>query len=515
MYDSLHVPERKCGMGNDHPRQYIASDLKSFYASVECVARGLDPLKANLLVADESRTDKTIVLAVSPALKSIGVPSRPRLFEAKERIRMFEAYSHTKVDYIIAPPRMAEYIRVSSKIYEIYLRYVAPEDIHVYSIDEVFIDATPYLHLYQAEAEKQGVSPAHCMAMVMIRDVLKTTGITATVGIGTNLYLAKIGMDIVAKKQQADKDGVRIAELDESRYKLLLWTHRPLTDFWQIGPGTAHRLQQRGMYTMGDIAAMSQSNEDLLYKMFGINAEILIDHAFGIEPTTMQDIKGYKSEGHSLSTGQVLPRPYQYGEGKLVFKEMADLLCADLLSKNLMTPSLTWWVSYDPESLNVNPYYQGPVVLDYYGRLHPKHSKGTVKMRVRTNSKALIMERLVPSFEAKVDHQLLIRRLGIAANDVDYDDGCYQCDLFTDFEAVERERKLQRAMLEVRRRYGMNAVVKGMNLLEGATTVERNTQIGGHRAGSTLPTEKGMKTPAIENSGKAVKQHDAGKRSTP
>ena len=492
-------------------RQYIASDLKSFYASVECVARGLDPLAANLLVADESRTDKTICLAVSPSLKAIGVPSRPRLFEAKGCIRKYEAYTHTKVEYIIAPPRMAEYIRGSSKVYEIYLRYVAPEDIHVYSIDEVFIDATPYLHLYRAEAEKQNVSPAHYMAMTMIRDVLRTTGITATVGIGTNLYLAKIAMDIVAKKKKADKDGVRIAELDENGFKLGLWTHRPLTDFWQIGPGTAHRLQDRGMYTMGDIAAMSQNNESYLYKLFGINAEILIDHAFGIEPTTMRDIKEYKTEGHSLSTGQVLPRPYQYEEGKLVFKEMADLLCADLLSKNLMTPSLTWWVSYDPESLVVNPSYQGPLVLDYYGRLHPKHSKGTVKMRVRTNSKALIMERLVPSFESKVDHQLLIRRLGIAANDVEDDDGCYQLDLFTDYEMVEREKSLQKAMLEVRRRYGMNAVVKGMNLMKGATTIERNTQIGGHRAGSTLPTLKGMKQAdaPLPKKNKAGDPHDA------
>ena len=474
-------------------RVYIASDLKSFYASVECVARGLDPLQARLLVADESRTDKTIVLAVSPALKALGVPSRPRLFEAKERIRMFEAYSHTKVDYIIAPPRMAEYIRVSAQVYEIYLRYVAPEDIHVYSIDEVFIDATPYLHLYQAAAEEQGVSPAHRMAMVMIRDVLRTTGITATVGIGANLYLAKIAMDIVAKKQKADRDGVRIAELNEDTFKLLLWTHRPLTDFWQIGPGTARALQARGMYTMGDIAAVAQSNEGYLYDLFGVNAEILIDHAFGIEPCTMRDIKAYRADGHSLSTGQVLPRPYRYEEGLLVFKEMADLLCADLLARNLTTPCLTWWVAYDPESLNENPAYQGPLTVDYYGRLQPRHSKGTVRTRIRTNSKALIMERLVPSFEAKVNPQLLIRRLGIAANDVENDDGCYQLDLFTDFEAVEREKALQRAMLEVRRRFGMNAVVKGMNLLEGATTIERNGQIGGHRAGASLPTSHGIK----------------------
>ncbi|MBR3105800.1 MAG: DNA methylase [Clostridia bacterium] len=470
-------------------RQYIASDLKSFYASVECKARGLNPLTARLLVADESRTDKTICLAVSPALKAIGVSSRPRLFEAKERIRMYEAYTHTHVDYIIAPPRMAEYIRVSAQIYEIYLRYVSEEDIHVYSIDEVFIDATPYLHLYRAEAEKLGVSPARLMAMTMIRDVLKTTGITATVGIGTNLYLAKIGMDIVAKKKQADKDGVRIAELDEAGYKLLLWPHRPLTDFWQIGPGTARTLQSRGLYTMGDIAAMSLANEGYFYDIFGINAELLIDHAWGIEPTMMRDIKSYKTDNRSVNTGQVLSRPYAYAEGLLVFKEMADLLCADLVNKNLKTGMLTWLISFDPESLNVNPNYRGPVALDYYGRLHPKHAHATVRLRIPTNSRELIMERLVPSFEQKVDHSLLIRRINLSANEVDIDDGSCQLDLFTDFEALERERNLQRAMLEVRRRFGMNAIVKGMNLLEGATTIQRNTQIGGHRAGGALPEQ--------------------------
>ena len=464
-------------------RLYMCVDLKSYYASVECVARGLDPLTANLLVADESRTDKTICLAVSPSLKAIGVPGRPRLFEAKERIRMFEAYSHTKVEYIIAPPRMAEYLRISAKIYEIYLRYVSEQDIHIYSIDECFMDLTPYLHLYRANAEKLHVSPAHLMAITMIRDVLKTTGITATVGIGTNLYLAKVGMDIVAKKQKPDKDGVRIAELDEITYVLQLWTHRPLTDFWQIGSGTAHRLEREGMFTMGDIAAMSVSNEDRLYKMFGVNAELLIDHAWGIEPTTMEDIKSYRSDGHSLSTGQVLPRPYQYEEGKLVFAEMADLLCADLLSKNLTTPALCWWISYDPESLTVHPNYQGPLVIDYYGRLQPKHSNATVRLRIRTNSRRLILEKLIPSFESKVNHQLLIRRLGIAAEDVETDDGSCQLDLFTDFGALEKERKLQKAMLEVRKKFGMNAIVKGMNLLEGATTIQRNMQIGGHNAG--------------------------------
>ena len=455
------------------------------------MARGLDPLTTNLLVADESRTDKTICLAVSPALKAIGVPSRPRLFEAKERIRMFEAYSHTKVDYIIAPPRMAEYLRISAKIYEIYLRYVSQQDIHVYSIDECFVDVTPYLHFYRADAERLRISPAHLMATTMIRDVLKTTGITATVGIGTNMYLAKVGMDLVAKKQKPDKDGVRIAELDEITYMLELWPHRPLTVFWQIGPGTAHRLQGKGMYTMGDVATMSLYNEDMLYKMFGINAELLIDHAWGIEPTTMQDIKSYQSEGHSLSTGQVLAKPYRYDKGKLVFTEMADLLCADLLSKNLTTPSLTWWAAFDPESLTVNPNYQGPLAMDYFGRLHPRHANATVKLRIRTNSKQLIMERLIPSFETKVDHQLLIRRLGIAANDVEYDDGTIQLDLFTDFEALEKERNLQRAMLEVRRRFGMNAIIKGMNLLEDATTIQRNMQIGGHKAGGPAITPPG------------------------
>ena len=467
----------------DGKRQYICIDLKSYYASVECVARGLDPLTANLMVADESRTDKTIVLAVSPALKAMGVPGRPRLFEAKQRIRMFEAYAHTKVDYIIAPPRMAEYLRISAKIYEIYLRYVSEQDIHVYSIDECFIDATPYLHLYEKEAARQRVSPARLLAVTMIRDVLNATGITATVGIGTNLYLAKVGMDIVAKKQKPDKDGVRVAELDEIGYILALWTHRPLTDFWQIGPGTARRLRERGLFTMGDIAAVSTGNEEMLYQMFGINAELLIDHAWGIEPTTMADIKSYRSEDHSLSTGQVLPRPYKYEEGRLVFMEMADLLCADLLSKNLTAAYVAWWIAFDPESLNVCPEYQGPLALDYYGRLQPKHANATVRLPFRTNSRQQILSRLMPSFDKKVDRRLLLRRLNIAACETEYDDGSCQMEMFTDFDALEKEMRLQRAMLEVRKKFGMNAIVKGMNLMEGATTIQRNMQIGGHKAG--------------------------------
>ncbi len=491
----LITSKRGLGIVEAAARQYICIDLKSYYASVECVARGLDPLTANLLVADESRTDKTICLAVSPSLKAMGVPGRPRLFEAKERIRMFEAYSHTRVDYIIAPPRMAEYIRVSVKIFEIYLKYVSQQDIHVYSIDECFIDATPYLHLYRREAQRQGISPAHLMAITMIRDVLKTTGITATAGIGENLYLAKVGMDIVAKKRRPDKDGVRIAELDELSYCLLLWTHRPLTDFWQIGPGTARSLARRGLYTMGDIAAVSLSNEDMLYQMFGINAELLIDHAWGAEPTTMADIKSYRGEDHSLSTGQVLPRPYAYGEGRLVFQEMADLLCADLLAKNLTCTGLAWYIAFDPESLNENPGYQGPLTVDYYGRLQPKHAGGTVRLRLRTNSKQLILDRLLPAFEKKVDHSLLIRRLNIAALETQWDDGSCQMDLFTDFRALEKERNLQRAMLAVRKKFGMNAIVKGMNLLEGATTIQRNMQIGGHRAGSPVMPAAEMKKP--------------------
>lgn len=472
-------------MSSDSERTYICCDMKSFYASVECVARKLDPLKANLLVADESRTDKTICLAVSPALKAIGVPSRPRLFEAKERIRQFEALSHTKVDYIIAPPRMGEYIRVSSKIYEIFRKYVADCDAHVYSIDELFIDVTPYLHLYKDKAIKAGVSPAHYFAITMIRDILATTGITATVGIGPNLYLAKVGMDIVAKKAQPDKDGVRIAELSQRAYQVLLWPHTPLTDFWQIGFGTARTLQSRGMYTMGDIAMMSLSNEGYLYDLFGINAELLIDHAWGYEPTLMSDIKNYKSSGHSLSTGQVLSRPYGYEEGMLVFKEMLELLVDDLVAKNLTTDSVTWYISFDPKSLDENPYYNGPLAVDFYGRLHPKHANATVRLRVRTNSKSIIMDKVIPSFVAKVNHSLLIRRLGIAANNTEIDTGIFQLDMFTDFEELERERNLQRAMLEVRKKYGLNAIVKGMNLLQGATTIQRNMQIGGHRVGSS------------------------------
>ena len=463
------------------PRTYIAIDLKSYYASVECVARGIDPLKANLLVADPSRSDQTICLAVSPALKAIGVPSRPRLFEAKQAIRKYEAMHHTRVYYYIAVPRMEEYEKVSALIYSIYLRYAAAEDIHVYSIDEVFVDCTPYLHLYMAQALRQGMHPAHVMAIAMIRDVLKTTGITATVGIGTNLYLAKVAMDIVAKKQPADKDGVRIAELNEKSYCYLLWNHTPLTDFWQIGPGKANRLQKAYLYTMGEVAQRSLYDEEFFYKTFGIDGEILIDHAWGMEPVTMADIKKYRPTGHSLSNGQVLSRPYKYKEARIVFQEMVDVLCAEMLSKNLVSKVFTWWVSYDYKSLEECPNYDGPLVIDFYGRLHPKHNNGTVRLQDKTNSVKTIMTALLAQFDRKTDHRLLYRRIGINADRTAADNGAFQLNLFTDYEALDKERRIQGAMLEVRRRYGANAMVKGMNLLEGATTIERNGFIGGHR----------------------------------
>ena len=461
---------------------YAAIDMKSFYASVECVFRGLDPLKAELLVADESRTDQTICLAVSPALKAIGVPSRPRLFEAREAIRRYEAQTRTKVSYLIAVPRMAEYERVSAQIYSVFLRYAAPEDIHVYSIDESFIDCTPYLHAYREEAERQHVHPAHLMAMTMIRDVLAVTGITATCGIGTNLYLAKVAMDIVAKKKQPDRDGVRIAELNEDSYKFLLWDHQPLTDFWQIGPGKARRLNRADLFTMGDVAAKTQYDEEWFYKTFGIDGEILIDHAWGLEPVTMQDIKSYRTSSSSLSNGQVLPRPYRYGEARLVLTEMIEVLCADMFSKNLVSTSFTWWVSYDYKSLEVFPGYSGPVAIDFYGRLHPAHSGGTVKTRTRTNSFMTVRDAILASFDARTDHRLLYRRLGVCAGETVPDTAGIQLDMFEDYELLDRERRIQGAMAEIRKKYGANAVFRGMNMLEGATMLERNQQIGGHRA---------------------------------
>ena len=463
-------------------RAYIAIDMKSFYASVECVARGLDPLTAKLLVADPTRSDQTICLAVSPALKAMGVPGRPRLFEAKQKIADYEIRTRRIVDFIIATPRMAEYERVSAQIYSILLHYAAPEDIHVYSIDESFVDCTKYLHRYQEEAERTGRHPAHVMAMTMLREVLAATGITATVGIGTNMYLAKVAMDIVAKKAKPDKDGVRIAELNEDSYKYLLWDHTPLTDFWQVGMGKSARLEKNGMHTMGDVARYSITNEEWFYKEFGIDGEIMIDHAWGIEPVTMHDIKTYRTDGHSLSHSQVLPRPYKYDEAHLVFREMIDVLATEMFEKNVIARTFVWWVSYDWKSLEYCPEYNGAVCVDFYGRLHPKHATGTAVTLERTNLSKFITEVIMPDIERKTDRRLLFRKLGICAADVVPDEGFYQLDFFTDYDKMNKEKQLQAAMQSVRAKFGKNAVLHGMNYLQGATTKERNTQIGGHRA---------------------------------
>ena len=374
---------------------------------------------------------------------------------------------------------MAEYERVSAAIYAIYLKYVAVEDIHVYSIDEVFMDVTHYLHLYAKAAARAGMAPAHFMAITIIRDVLKATGITATVGIGPNLYLAKVGMDIVAKKAPPDRDGVRVAELDEEMYKRLLWPVKPLTAFWQMGEGKTHRLAKYGILTMGDIARTSIVDEEFLYQLFGVDAEIMIDHAWGIEPCTLADIKAYRPQAHSLSVGQVLPRPYAFGEARLVFAEMVETLSMDLVKKGLATSCLSFWVAFDPVSLE-KCRYDGPLAIDYYGRLHPKHTGGTVRLRTRTSSARALRGALLAAFDARVDRRLYVHRLGVAANDTHND--CLQLDMFTDYAALESEEKVQRVILSIRRKYGSNAILKGMNYLEGATARERNTQIGAHRA---------------------------------
>ena len=496
-------------MERDGGKVYIAIDLKSFYASVECAERQFDPLTTNLVVADASRTEKTICLAVSPSLKAYGIPGRARLFEVVQRVKEVNAkrladgirqgrirkdesgrcgFTSSSFDanvlaenpnfelgYFVAPPRMKLYEEYSTRIFGIYMKFVSAEDIHVYSIDEVFMDVTGYLKTY-------GMT-AHELAMAMIQEVLHDTGITATAGIGTNLYLAKVGMDIVAKKAKPDRDGVRIAELGEEDYRLLLWEHRPLTDFWQVGPGTARRLMTHGMQTMGDVAAMSAANPEGLYRLFGVNAEILMDHAWGVEPVRMSDIKAYQPAGHSFSTGQVLPRPYRFEEALLVFREMAEQAVMKLVGKRMRIPAAVWWISFDPASLEENPGYTGPVCLDFYGRLHPVHAGGTVRFRPETNSRAVILEALDKAFREKVDPGLLARRLGLALVDPREEGGAIQTDMFTDPEAQERERRLQEAMLEVRSRFGNNALVRGMNLLDGATAMERNRQIGGHRAG--------------------------------
>ena len=500
----------------------IAIDLKSFYASVECRARNLDPLTTNLVVADESRTEKTICLAVSPSLKRYGIPGRPRLFEVVQRVKAVnrerarvapgcrltgESFNDPElrsnpalaVSYVIAPPKMAHYMKISTEIYDIYTRYISPEDIHVYSIDEVFIDATAYLKTY-------GLT-AHELAVKMIRDVLKHTGITATAGIGTNMYLAKIAMDIVAKKMPADKDGVRVAELDEMSYRRQLWNHRPLTSFWRVGHGIASKLEEKGLYTMGDIARCSLGgkydyyNEDLLYKLFGVNAELLSDHAWGWEPCTIEDIKSYKPESSSISSGQVLQCPYDFEKGKLIVREMTDLLTLDLVDKGLVADQMVLTVGYDIENMRdtfKRMQYNGQITTDHYGRQIPKSAHGSINLRQYTSSTKIITEKVIELYDRIVDPQLTVRRMYVVANHVINENNIEeeppeQLDFYTDYEALERqkaeeeerlfrEKNMQKALIGIKKKYGKNAVLKGMNLEEVATTVERNGQVGGHRA---------------------------------
>ena len=468
-------------------RTYIAIDLKSFYASVECVDRGLDPLTTNLVVADESRTEKTICLAVSPSLKTYGIGGRARLFEVYQKAR--------GVEFIIAPPRMAHYIEVSTKVYQTYLKYIAPEDIHVYSIDEVFMDVTAYLSSYKMTA--------HELAMKMIRDVLATTGITATAGIGTNMYLAKVAMDIVAKKMPADKDGVRIAELDEMSYRRELWDYRPLTKFWRVGRGIAEKLAVYGIDTMGKIARMSIQNEGLLYRLFGVNAELLIDHAWGWEPCTIDAVKAYKPETNSFSSGQVLQEPYTFKKARVVIREMAEGMALDLVSKRLVTDQLVLTVGYDAECLTrpeIREKYHGEITTNHYGRAVPKHAHGTFNFERPTSSSRLIMDGATELFDRCVNPDLLIRRLNLTTNHVvseasvsAQDCAPQQLDLFTDYEALEKqrqaeqakldkERRMQEAQLKIKKRFGKNAILRGLNFEEGATAKERNRQIGGHKA---------------------------------
>lgn len=495
-------------MNMNPERQYIAIDLKSFYASVECVERGLDPLDTCLVVADPTRTEKTICLAVSPALKAYGLGGRPRLFEVVQKVREVNkgrghsGTSHSKreldanrelaVDYLVAQPRMTHYIQYSTRIYEIYLRYIAPEDIHVYSIDEVFMDVTAYLKNYKMIA--------HELAMKMIREVLKETGITATAGIGTNLYLCKIAMDIVAKKMKPDKDGVRIAELDEMSYRRQLWEHTPLTDFWRVGRGIAARLAAYGILTMGDIARCSIEREDLLYKLFGVNAELLIDHAWGWEPVTMDLIKAYRPETNSVSSGQVLQSPYTAVKARNVVLEMADSVSLDLVDKKLVTDQLVLTIGYDTESLtdrDIREKYQGKIATDRYGRQVPVHVHGTVNMERPTSSETILMEKAGGLFDRIVTPDLLVRRITLSANhlmhetDIQPNSHVVQLDLFTDYEQLEkeqqaeeemlaRERRRQEAVLQIKKKFGKNAILKGLNYADGATQRERNQQIGGH-----------------------------------
>lgn len=498
-------------------RHYMAIDLKSFYASVECVDRKMDPLSTYLVVADTSRTDKTICLAVTPALKALGVKGRPRLFEVEQQVSYINSlrkinqgwggkavnekqllqHPDWELSYLVATPRMARYMEISNRIYSIYLRFIAPEDIHVYSIDEVFIDLAPYSKLYKKTPKE--------LAGIILKQVLQETGITATVGIGSNLYLAKIAMDMVAKKMPGDENGLRIAELDLLSYRRQLWEHRPITDFWRIGSGYANRLAQKGIYTMGDVARCSLGgkdtyyNQEMLFKLFGINAELLIDHAWGWEPCTLKDIKDYVPENNSVSMGQVLPEPYFFARGRLIALEMGESLSLELVARGVRTRQLGLMVSYDGASLKEILEkdalgYNGRVTNDHYGRQKPYHAQGTKNLSVYTCSSQLIRQCLGELFDGLVDRELLIRKINIVALAVRRDVTSGVGEWYEEqnlFETAEeqlfrekriKEKKLQRTLLEIGATYGKNAILRGMNLLEGARTMERNQQIGGHKA---------------------------------
>lgn len=498
-------------MHNEESKIYVAIDLKSFYASVECKERGLDPITTNLVVADSSRTEKTICLAVSPALKSYGIPGRARLFEVVQKVKEVNIYRKRKatnrtftgssysdielkknksleLSYIIAPPRMAYYMKYSSKIYNIYLKYFSSDDIYVYSIDEVFIDVTHYLKTYNMRAKE--------LVTKVIQDVYQTTGITATAGIGTNLYLCKIAMDIVAKHVKPDENGVRIAGLDEMAYRKLLWGHRPLTDFWRVGKGYTKKLEEHGMYTMGDVARMSVKNEDLLYKLFGVNAELLIDHAWGWKSVTIESIKAYRPATNSICSGQVLHCPYNYENTKIIVKEMTELLALDLVEKGLVTNQIVLEVGYDVDNLKnqaISSLYNGEITTDKYGRKVPKHAHGTINIDHQTASSKVLTGYIIKLYEQIVNKQLLVRRINITVNNVvnenmvktsDYE----QINLFVDYAEVnekrkkeEAEKEIQKAMIGIKSKYGKNAILKGMNLQKEGTTIERNRQIGGHK----------------------------------
>ena len=497
-------------------RTYLCIDLKSFYASVECRERNLDPMNTNLVVADESRTEKTVCLAISPTMKQYGLGGRARLYEVLQKVRevnfqrkknnnykKFNGKSYIdselksnkelELDFIIAPPQMKKYMDYSTKIYNVYLKYIAPEDIYVYSIDEVFCDLTNYLKHYNMTAKE--------LVIKMIHDVYKTTGITATAGIGTNMYLAKVAMDIVAKHAEADEYGVRLAEIDEIGYRKLLWNHRPLTSFWRVGAGYAKKLEAKGLYTMGDIARCSINNEDLLYKMFGVNAELLIDHAWGWEPCTIENIKAYKPTTNSISSGQVLHCPYDYKKTKLIVKEMADLLSLDLVAKDFVTNQLVITIGYDIDNLtnpDIRENYTGEITLDHYGREVPKHAHGTINIDHYTSSSKTITEYFTKLYERIINKNLLVRRVNLVACNVVKPDSVVnkpivqQFDLFSNNEEQEElkrkeledeksERKVQEVLLSIKSKYGKNAILKGMNLEEGGTTIERNGQVGGHK----------------------------------